>query len=113
MFQNEDYKAYAKFFTHHFFAKVNTKLISEHVSNWDMERLVATDLALIVMGITEAVTFETIPLKVTINEFVDISKYYSTANSRIFVNGLLDKMLQKMYREGTIVKSGRGLVGSE
>ena len=77
-----------------------------------MERLVATDLALIVMGITEAVTFETIPLKVTINEFVDISKYYSTANSRIFVNGLLDRVLQKMYKEGTIVKSGRGLVGS-
>ena len=115
VFQNEDDKAYAKKLLTQSLVKYDeyTKLISEHVSNWDMERLVATDLALIVMGITEAVTFETIPLKVTINEFVDISKYYSTANSRIFVNGLLDKMLQKMYREGTIVKSGRGLVGSE
>ncbi len=115
VFQNEDDKAYAKKLLTQSLVKYDeyTRLIAEHVSNWDMERLVATDLALIVMGITEAVTFETIPLKVTINEFVDISKYYSTANSRIFVNGLLDKMLQKMYREGTIVKTGRGLVGSE
>ncbi len=113
-FQNDDDKYYAKKLLTQSMVKYEeyTKLVSEHVSNWDMDRLVATDLALIVMGITEAVTFETIPLKVTINEFVDISKYYSTANSRIFVNGLLDKMLQKMYKEGAIVKSGRGLVGS-
>ncbi len=114
VFQNEDDKAYAKKLLTQSMVKYDeyTKLISDFVSNWDMERLVATDLALIVMGITEAVTFETIPLKVTINEFVDISKYYSTANSRIFVNGLLDRVLQKMYKDGTIVKSGRGLVGS-
>ncbi len=114
VFQNEDDKAYAKKLLTQSLVKYDeySKLIGEFVSNWDMERLVATDLALIVMGITEAVTFETIPLKVTINEFVDISKYYSTANSRIFVNGLLDRMLQKMYKDGTIVKSGRGLVGS-
>ena len=114
VFQNEDDKLYAKKLLTQSMVKYEeyTKLIAEHVSNWDMERLVATDLALIVMGITEAVTFETIPLKVTINEFVDISKFYSTANSRIFVNGLLDRVLQKMFREGAIVKSGRGLVGS-
>lgn len=87
-----------------------TELISSMVSNWDLERLVATDIALIVMGITEAVAFESIPLKVTINEFVDISKYYSTPNSRVFVNGLLDRILQQMVAEGKIVKSGRGLV---
>ena len=88
-----------------------TELVSGMVSNWDLERLVATDLALIVMGITEAVTFESIPLKVTINEFVDISKYYSTPNSKVFVNGLLDRILQQMLKDGKIVKSGRGLVG--
>ena len=87
-----------------------TELISSMVSNWDLERLVATDLALIVMGVTEAVTFDSIPLKVTINEFVDISKYYSTPNSKVFVNGLLDRILQQMVKEGKIVKSGRGLV---
>jgi N utilization substance protein B len=88
-----------------------TELVSSMVSNWDLERIVATDLALIVMGITEAVTFESIPLKVTINEFVDISKYYSTPNSKMFVNGLLDRILQQMVKDGKIVKSGRGLVG--
>jgi len=87
-----------------------TELVSSLVSNWDLERLVATDLALIVMGVTEAVAFESIPLKVTINEFVDISKYYSTPNSKVFVNGLLDRILQQMVKEGKIVKSGRGLV---
>ena len=87
-----------------------TELVSSMVSNWDLERLVATDLALIVMGVTEAVTFDSIPLKVTINEFVDISKYYSTPNSKVFVNGLLDRILQQMVKEGKIVKSGRGLV---
>lgn len=113
VFQNEDDREYAKRLLTQSLIKYEeySKLIAEFVSNWDMERLVATDLALIVMGITEAVTFESIPLKVTINEFVDISKYYSTANSRIFVNGLLDRVLQKMYKEGKIVKSGRGLVG--
>lgn len=88
-----------------------TEIISGYVPNWDLERLVATDLTLIVMGIAEAVTFESIPVKVTINEFVDISKYYSTPNSKVFVNGLLDKILQQMLKEGKIVKSGRGLVG--
>ncbi len=87
-----------------------TELVSSMVSNWDLERLVATDLALIVMGVTEAVSFESIPLKVTINEFVDISKYYSTPNSKVFVNGLLDRILQQMVKDGKIVKSGRGLV---
>ncbi len=85
-------------------------LVSKNVPNWDLERLVATDLALIVMGITEAVSFDSIPLKVTINEYVDISKFFSTTNSKMFVNGLLDKILQKMKSEGKILKSGRGLI---
>lgn len=114
VFLKEDDKAYAiKLLTK---SLVNydeyTEIISGYIPNWDLERLVATDLALIVMGIAEAITFESIPLKVTINEFVDISKYYSTTNSKVFVNGLLDKILQNMLKEGKIIKSGRGLVGS-
>ncbi|MBQ5863864.1 MAG: transcription termination factor, partial [Bacteroidales bacterium] len=49
--------------------------------------------------------------KVTINEYVEISKYYSTPNSKVFVNGLLDKIIGQMNKDGKIVKSGRGLVG--
>ena len=91
--------------------KEYTELVSKNISNWDLDRLVATDLALLVMGITEAVSFESIPLKVTINEYVDISKYYSTPNSKVFINGLLDRILQQMLKDGKIVKTGRGLVG--
>lgn len=87
------------------------QVIYNSVSNWDSDRLVATDIALIVQGMAEAVYFETIPLKVTINEYVEISKYYSTPNSKFFVNGLLDKILDQMNKDGKIVKSGRGLVG--
>lgn len=114
LFQNEDDERYAKRLLNESLLKYGEycKILKEYIPNWDMERLVTTDLVLVVMGMTEAVTFETIPLKVTINEYVDISKYYSTPNSKTFVNGLLDRMLQRLLKEGKIVKSGRGLVGS-
>jgi N utilization substance protein B len=64
------------------------------------------------MGIAEAVSFPNIPLKVTINEYVELSKYYSTSNSKVFVNGMLDKILLALKEQGKIEKSGRGLVGS-
>ena len=80
------------------------------IANWDPERVVTTDLVLIEEGIAEAVGFPNIPVKVTINEYVEISKYYSTHNSKIFVNGLLDRIIQKMIKSGEIVKSGRGLI---
>lgn len=114
VFQNEDDRTYAMrlLTTSMVKYKEYTGLIAKHVPHWDLERLVNSDLILIVMGMAEAVTFETIPLKVTINEYVDISKFYSTPNSRIFVNGLLDRILQEMVAEGTIIKKGRGLVGS-
>lgn len=85
-------------------------LVSESISNWKADRLVATDATLIIMGVTEAVTFPTIPVKVTINEYVEISKYYSTPNSRIFVNGVLDKIVREKVDSGEIRKQGRGLL---
>jgi N utilization substance protein B len=87
-------------------------LIAKYVHNWETERLASTDVTLIVMGVAEAVYFPNIPLKVTINEYVELSKYYSTPNSRVFVNGILDKILSALVENGTIQKSGRGLVGS-
>jgi N utilization substance protein B len=86
--------------------------VAENLSNWDSDRLVSTDIALIVLGIAEAVRFQNIPVKVTINEYVEISKYYSTINSNVFVNGLLDKLIQSMVASGEIIKSGRGLIES-
>ena len=75
-------------------------IVVANTSNWDPDRVVITDLTLIVQGVAEAVRFSNIPLKVTINEYVDISKFYSTANSRVFVNGLLDRILRKMVDTG-------------
>ena len=85
-------------------------MISESVTGWEKERLFSTDVALIVMGLAEAATFPTIPVKVTINEYVEISKFYGTQKSRSFVNGLLDRLIQSMVNDGKIVKEGKGLM---
>jgi N utilization substance protein B len=89
-----------------------TALITEFVINWETDRLASTDITLIVMGVAEAVAFSNIPIKVTINEYVELAKYYSTPNSKVFVNGLLDRILISLKESGEIEKSGRGLVGS-
>jgi N utilization substance protein B len=70
-------------------------LVAGSVSKWDQDRLYTTDTVLIVMGLTEAETFPNIPVKVSINEYVEISKYYSTPKSRGFVNGLLDRLMKE------------------
>ena len=70
-------------------------LVAESVSKWDQDRLYTTDTVLIVLGLTEAETFPEIPVKVSINEYVEISKYYSTPKSRGFVNGLLDRLVKE------------------
>lgn len=84
--------------------------ICEQLQNWDSDRIVSTDATLIVMGLVEAIYFTNIPIKVTINEYVEISKFYSTDNSHTFINGMLDKIIQEKFTSGTIVKSGRGLL---
>lgn len=84
--------------------------IAALVPKWDKERLFIIDIVLIICGIAEAKAFPEIPVKVTINEYVDISKYYSTPKSRSFVNGILDNVIQEMLASGEIVKTGRGLV---
>ena len=80
-------------------------LVAESVSKWDQDRLYTTDTVLIVLGLTEAETFPEIPVKVSINEYVEISKYYSTPKSRGFVNGILDRLIKQREAEGIIVKN--------
>ncbi len=108
----EDDRAYALKLIDYAMANYDTlfRQISESTKNWDSDRLVSTDIVLIVTGLSEAIAFPSIPVKVTINEYVEISKYYSTSNSRVFVNGLLDRLIQKGLEDGTIVKSGKGLL---
>lgn len=85
--------------------------VSSYMQNWDVERVVQSDILLVAMGIAEAITFKDIPLKVTIDEYVEISKYYSTPKSYVFVNGLLHKILKQLTVEGKIEKNPRGLIG--
>ena len=80
-------------------------LVAESVSKWDQDRLYTTDIILIAMGLAEAETFPEIPVRVTINEYVEISKYYSTPKSRSFVNGLLDRLIKSRMEEGIINKT--------
>ncbi len=86
------------------------ELISSSVKGWEADRLNSSDIALVALGLAEAESFPEIPLKVTMNEYVEISKFYSLPKSSSFVNGLLDKLLSKLVEEGKIVKSGAGLV---
>ncbi len=85
-------------------------MVAESVAGWEKDRLFSTDVILIVMGLAEAATFQTIPVKVTINEYVEISKFFGTQKSRSFVNGLLDRLIQQMIDDGRIVKTGKGLM---
>ena len=87
-----------------------SSMIAESVEGWEKERLFSTDVVLIAMGLAEVVTFPTIPVKVTINEYVEISKYYGTPKSRSFVNGLLDKLVSNLDEQGQIKKEGKGLL---
>ena len=85
-------------------------LVADSVTGWEKDRLFSTDVVLIVMGLAEVVTFPTIPVKVSINEYVEIAKHFGTPKSRSFVNGLLDKLVQSLTEEGQVVKEGKGLL---
>ncbi len=90
--------------------KLFDELIEPKLENWDAERLAIIDTIVLRMALAELVYFPTIPKKVTLNEYVDISKSYSTAKSKDFINGLLDRLMTDLSAEGLIVKEGRGLV---
>ena len=84
-------------------------LVKANISNWDYDRVALMDKIIIFMALTEFCQFHDIPVKVTINEYIEISKYYSTPDSRRFVNGILDKLAVSLAEEGKLVKTGRGL----
>lgn len=83
--------------------------ISENTPNWDKERIADVDMVLIKMALCEFLKFPTIPVKVTINEYLEIAKEYSTPKSSIFINGILDKLVKQYETEKRLKKEGRGL----
>ena len=85
------------------------ELIIKFAVNWELERIALIDHTLMTMTVTELLKFDEIPTKVSINEAIDISKKYSTPKSGIFINGVLDAVLEDLSQKGLINKSGRGL----
>ena len=84
--------------------------IKDTTKNWELDRIALLDMILMKMAISEMIHFSSIPVKVSMNEYIELSKYYSTPKSKIFINGVLDKLSAQLRREGVIVKKGRGLV---
>lgn len=93
---------------------LNTDSISEEIAvkttNWDKDRIAKIDFVLLQMAICEFQKFSSIPIKVTINEYLEIAKEYSTPKSSIFINGILDKIVKEYEAKGTLNKVGRGLL---
>lgn len=87
----------------------NELLIDELTSNWELDRIARMDIILMKMAITELQIFNNIPTKVTLNEYIEISKFYSTPKSNGFINGVLDKAIGRLESQGMIQKAGRGL----
>ena len=87
----------------------NNKVISEYITNWDLERLAKIDLVIINLAITELKIFKEIPIKVSLNEYIEISKDYSTEKSSFFINGILDKIVKDLISNNSLIKEGRGL----
>jgi len=109
---NDDEEAYA----HALLAKTvgndqeYEKLIADTAANWETDRIAKMDMILLKMGIAELLNFSSIPTTVTMNEYIEISKFYSTPKSNIFINGILDHLVIKLKEEKKLVKTGRGLL---
>ena len=85
-------------------------IIIKFSENWELDRIAKMDQLIIKMAVAEIMTMEALPVKVTLNEYIEISKYYSTKKSRVFINGLLDNFIKTYIKEGKITKVGKGLV---
>ncbi|HWY13006.1 MAG TPA: transcription antitermination factor NusB [Bacteroidia bacterium] len=85
------------------------ELIQAHTKNWELDRIANMDMLLMKMAIAEILHLKNVPVKVSLNEYIDISKEYSTPNSKTFINGVLDKIILQLKNEGKIEKTGRGL----
>mgnify|MGYP006292723223 CR=1 FL=1 len=86
-------------------------LIGKHSQNWELDRIAFMDILIMKLAITEILEFSSIPTKVTLDEYIEIAKFYSTEKSNVFINGVLDKIIGQLKEENRIHKQGRGLIG--
>lgn len=113
MFKEEDDEDYARTLLRKTIKNEGPYLEMVRVSanNWELDRIAFTDSLILQLAISEVIEFSSIPTKVTINEFLEIAKLYSTHKSSQFINGILDNIITGLKKEGRIKKSGRGLIG--
>ncbi len=111
---NEDIKFASSLFD---FVIENTETYDNYLSkfaqNWELDRISVMDKTILRMGIGEMIFFKNIPIKVTINECIDIAKIYSSPKSGKFINGLLDVISLDLLKENKIIKSGKGLIDNK
>ncbi len=86
------------------------KLIASFAKNWEVERVSILDIIIMQAAINEVVEIAQVPVNVTLNEYIEIAKFYSSEKSGVFINGILDKIFSHLEEEKKIVKQGRGLV---
>ena len=88
----------------------NCRFIDSFTNNWDVDRIAFMDILIMSVALTEITDFPSIPVKVSLDEYIEISKFYSTPGSSNFINGVLDKTVEALQAEGKIIKTGRGLI---
>jgi N utilization substance protein B len=88
----------------------NRKTIEAYTKNWDVDRVATMDVLIMELALTELTGFPSVPIKVSLNEYIELAKYYSTQRSSIFINGVLDRITKDFKDQGKIVKAGRGLL---
>jgi N utilization substance protein B len=88
-----------------------SELIDKNTTNWEVERIALMDILVMQLAITEIIEFQEIPVKVTLNEYIEIAKYYCTSKSSTFVNGILDNIVKEIKEKGLFRKTGKGLIG--
>jgi N utilization substance protein B len=115
LFKNEDDEEFVKilFRKSILHQKKCSELIDKHTTNWEVDRIALMDILVMQLAITEILEFSEIPVKVTLNEYIEIAKYYCTSKSSTFVNGILDNIVKEIRQDGLLNKSGRGLVGEK
>jgi len=88
----------------------NDAMIKPRTKNWEYDRIPMLDLILIKMALTEFEYMDEVPVKVSLNEYIELAKYFSITKSKTFVNGVLDKLIDELKDEGRINKLGRGMI---
>jgi len=94
-------------------SKKCSELIDKNTTNWEVDRIALMDILVMQLAVTEVLEFPEIPVKVTLNEYIEIAKYYCTSKSSTFVNGILDNIVKEIRNEGLFNKFGRGLIGDK